>query len=108
MWAGTCRKDNAPPGNPLCKICSIEPEDARHFLVTCPCLSALRRELLSKAPVAVSSAIPDVTADPSGFFDIVLGIEWIDDPAIQICIHSFIAELRSLRNSLYSAAPSLY
>ena len=30
------RKDNAPPGNPLRKILGIEPEDARHFLVTFP------------------------------------------------------------------------
>ena len=46
------RKDGVPSGYPLCKICSSEPEDANHFIVSCPCLSDFRRDLILNAPAS--------------------------------------------------------
>ena len=70
-------KDVVLSGNPLCKICCTEPEDVNHFIVSCPHLSDLRRDLILIAPASVSSALPDIVLDCE------LGVDWIDDQKIQ-------------------------
>ena len=52
------RTTNAQPGDPSCKLCNQGvPEDAAHFVSTCPVLDEERMKLYSETPPTVRSQI---------------------------------------------------
>ena len=59
--------------DPTCRLCGLEPEDPAYFINHCPTLTPSRDSLLH-----VQTPCPSPT---DRFLSVVLGIEWIDDPA---------------------------
>ena len=84
--------------DPTCKLCGSGPEDHVHFVCHCPALSQFRN---------LSLLNPDLrslfNSDPHAFLDVMLGLNWLDDPSLQHSIIHFLSTLRDGRNSLISA-----
>ena len=77
------RTTNAQPGDPSCKLCNQGvPEDATHFVFTCPVLSEERVKLYTEAPPTVCSQIPDLRAHSHNFLEVMTGTCWVDDTNI--------------------------
>ncbi len=92
------RYNSSTPGDPTCKLCHIEPEDAAHFILQCPALDTLRQALLADAPAEISTHIPDPIMDPIRFVDVMSGVDWIPDKATQVFIIGYLDQLRNCRN----------
>ena len=80
------RHSQSPSGT--CKLCATaasdgtatsEVEDTVHFISSCPTLSPVRNCSLPSLGAAASLLVQD----PIKFTDVVLGVEWIDDPDLQ-------------------------
>ena len=95
------RTTNAQPGDPSCKLCNQGvPEDATHFVSTCPALGEERVRLYTEAPPTVRSQIPDPQIHPQDFLEVMTGTCWVDDIDVQkFCIH-FLSKLRAARTTL--------
>ncbi len=92
------RKGPSQPGDPSCNL--HEPETPAHFIAHCPALSPRRQELLAGAPDHVRPLLPDITLAPDHFFNVMIGSDWMDDPATQSFIVDFLDQLHTSRNSL--------
>ncbi len=92
------RYNSSTPGDPTCKLCHIEPEDAAHFILRCPALDTLCQALLADAPTKISAHFPDPITDPIRFVDVMSGFDWIPDKAIQVFIIDCLDQLRNCRN----------
>ena len=87
-------------GDPSCKLCDAELEDAPHFISTCPSLETKRRELLRHTPPQLQDQepeLPDPARDPDLFAHVMLGIDWVE---LQVFCVNFLAELKAFRANL--------
>ena len=86
--------------NSSCKLCNQGvPEDAAHFVSTCPVLDDERVKLYSEAPPTIRSKIPGPRVHPQDFLEVMTGTCWVDDINVQkFCIH-FLSELRATRTA---------
>ena len=94
------RTTKAQPGDPSCKLCNQGvPEDAAHFVSTCPVLDEERVKLYLEAPPTVRSQIPDPRVHPQDFLEVMTGTCWVDDINVQkFCIHS-LSKLKAARTA---------
>ena len=95
------RTTSAQPGDPSCKLCNQGvPEDAAHFVSTCPVFDQERVKLYSEAPPTVHSQIPHPRVHLQDFLEVMTGTCWVDDINIQkFCIH-FLSKLKAARTAL--------
>ena len=54
------RNTGRPAGDPTCKLCGADSEDAVHFIFSCQALSVRRRGLLSGAPPIITSTFTEL------------------------------------------------
>ena len=96
------RNTGRPAGDPTCKLCGADSEDAVHFIFSCQALSVRRRGLLSGAPPIISSTFTDSTSssNPQTFADVILGTCWINDPEVQSFCIKFLSGLKEARAAL--------
>ena len=67
-------------GDPSCKLCGAQLEDAPHFISTCLSLETKHRELLRHAPPQLQDQeleLPDPARDPDLFAHVMLRIDWV-------------------------------
>ena len=76
-------------------------EDSIHFVASCPALLQCCTELIGEAPPTAMAILPDPACDPDCFFNIISGVDWIDDTASQLYFVDFLHRLRSHRNYLF-------
>ena len=84
------RSTNAQPGDPSCKLCNQRvPEDAAHFVSTCPALGEEEGEVVHGGPAHRSSQIPDPQIHPQDFLEVMTGTCLVDDINVQkFCIYT--------------------
>ena len=92
-------------GDPSCKFCYAQLEDATYFISSCPLLEAKRRELLSHAPpqlqgIDTNMDLPDPAHNPALFANVMLEIDRIEHIEVQAFCINFLAELKALRAEL--------
>ena len=92
------RSNGQARGDPSCKLCGAQLEDAPHFISSCPALEDKCRELLRHAPLQLE--LPDPARDPDLFAHIILGIDWIEDIQVQVFCINLLAELKAFRAEL--------
>ena len=90
--------------DPLCKLCKAESESPAHFIARCSSLEETRESLL-RGDELCTDLSSMLRSDPVKFADVVLGVEWIDDPSLQQSIIKFLHGLRKARNSLLLRLP---
>ena len=90
--------------DPLCKLCKTESESPAHFIARCSSLVCSSESLLSGDELCTDLGSM-LRSDSAKFVDVVLGVEWIDDPSLQQSIFRFLHGLRKARNSLLLRLP---
>ena len=87
--------------DPSCKLYNQGiPEDAAHFVSTCPVLEEERVKLYPEAPPTVHSKIPDPRAHPQDFLEVMTGTGWADDTNVQKFCSHFLSKLKAARTGL--------
>ena len=89
--------------DPLCKLCKAESESPAHFIARYS-FPGLFREYLLCDDELCTDLRSMLQSDSTKFVDVVLEVEWIDDPSLQQFI-KLLHGLRKARNSLLLHLP---
>ena len=87
-------------GDPSCKLCGAQLEDAPHFISSCPALETKHRELLRHAPLQLE--LPNHACDPDLFAHIMLKTDWIEDIQAQVFLHQSSSRALGVQSRTHS------
>ena len=90
------RRDD--PLSAECALCRTSIEDPYHFIATCSALAYERLDLLSSAPQFIREQLPDPVVCPRDFADVVTGVGWVDNLALQWFCVEFLHSLKLSHN----------